>query len=212
MRPFVQTMTFLQQNLAAWLLFSILAFLIDKCSLGLLSLQILRVSKRSYIAQENPSIQEVLNDIPLGKDIKTWVYMFGYSMLFRVGMFLFLWPLYIVCSALWKHVILLGLIAWLGFFLLLILLFAIESIFMLWFQLLVIDGYFDEKTAFLVNWEYLKKRSRPMAVFCLIEAAWCLSPLFFISLPSVMRVIGYEEEREVLLEIAQQANLSMLER
>ena len=217
MRYFVQSLQYLQEHFLSWLSFFVLTFFIEVFTLGLLSFQILRETKRAFLAKNPPSLASIWKDIPWEADIQAWFWFGAVRWCVRIAGLLFLWPIYSTCGGLWGNgLIFLGLFGYLALFVLTIFVFAIESMLTYWVQLLYINGYFSPKEALRVNWEYLKQRSRPIFLFCSIENLLHIPLLFTCVMPAVISrptiiialLQAYEEEREHILILANDCGIA----
>lgn len=215
MQHYLKSMYFLQDNLISWLSFFVLSFFLDVCTVGVFSFSILREAKRAWLAKDSPNISIVWKDVPWDLDLLAWGWHMGIRVGIRIISFLFLWPVYHMAGGLWSHVTILGFFAYGGFALLIIIFFALESIFMHWLQLLHIDGYTHPKDALKLNWVYIKKMSHPVAEFCLLENILHIPFLFSCVMPAVIsrpviliaRLIAYEEEREHVHQLAKEKGI-----
>jgi hypothetical protein len=212
MQYFLKAAQFLQEQLISWLSFFVLTFFIEFGTLGLLSFHVLRESKRAFLAQSPPDISAVWSEVPWEEDIVAWLWISGIRWGGRLVCLILLWPIYLTCGGLWAAIPLLGFCAYIFLGFLIVVLFSIESLYTQWFQLLYVDGYFTPKQALKSNWMYVRKMSRPIFIFCLIENFLHI-PLFFscvipavISRPVILiaQLIFYEEEREHILAISDQ--------
>jgi len=218
MQNYLKSIQFFQENILSWISFFILSFLLEVFTIGLLSFSILRETKRAWLSSDSPNISVVWKEVPWSTDIKAWGWHLGMKSVIRIAAAIFLWSVYSTASGLWEWVPVLGFFAYVALFLLLIIFCTLESLFMHWLQILHIDGYSNPQEAWKVNWAYVKKMSRDVSEFCLVENCIHIPFLFSCAMPAVIsrpiilmaRLMAYEEEREHIYALAKQENIDRL--
>ena len=219
MKEFTMAVEKIRENIPAVMSFAVVTFCMEFFSLGLLSFCVLREWKEAFASGRDPDVSTIIQKDLIVQDIKPWLYRSLMVFSIRFAMFLFLLPVYLVTNHLTQHIFLVGLVAWLCLLLLGLFLLSVQAMFVHWYSLLYIDGYFSEIDSFKATWCHLKRFSFTILQFSVLEhvllfASWivpCLGPVL-IHRPIVMvaKFISYEEHRENLLHIAKEAGLELV--